>query len=236
MALSAGAASLGATKSRILNRLAYDIANKASDVTTAATGDLIPIIDISADYEIKYADAANIAEIITGQTVAALGVTTLTLGGTAIAATAAEINAAADVSARIVQLTDADYTVLVANSGKPHFVPNVSADRTITMPAEAAGLSYEFIAQINAADGHDWIFDTGSNTNYFVGGVVHLDTDATTSAAEVVNVLPDGNSNSKLQINLPSGGTRIRFDCHDGVLWTVSGFAVSATAPAFADQ
>jgi len=50
-----------------------------------------------------------------------------------------------------------------------------------------------------------------------------------------VVVSPDGNSNSKLQINLPEGGTRVRVTCN-GTLWTVSGFAVSATAPTFADQ
>lgn len=31
------------------------------------------------------------------------------------------------------------------------------------------------------------------------------------------------------------GGTRVRVIC-DGTLWTVSGQAVSVTAPAFADQ
>lgn len=160
---------------------------------------------------------------------------TLFIGGTEVTASAAELNAASDVSARRVAVGDANYTILAANSGKPHLVANVSADRTFTFPAEADGLDFEFIAQVTTADGHDWIFDTGSNTNYFVGGIVHLDTDATTGAAEVVLVAPDGNSNSKLQINLPAGGTRVRFTC-DGTLWTVSGFAVSTTAPAFADQ
>lgn len=159
----------------------------------------------------------------------------LKLAGTAVAATAAELNAAADVSARRVAVADADYTVLAANGGKPHLVANVSADRTFTLPAVADGLEYDFIAQVGAADGHDWIFDTGSDTNYFVGAVVHLDTDANSAGDEIVVVAPDGNSNSKLQINLPEGGTRIHFVC-DGTLWTVSGFAVSATAPTFADQ
>lgn len=134
-----------------------------------------------------------------------------------------------------VAVGDANYTVLPENSGKPHLVANVSADRTFTLPSPVDGLDFEFIAQVGAADGHDWIIDTGSNTNYFVGAVVHLDTDANAAGDEVVVVAPDGNSNSKLQINLPEGGTRVRFIC-DGTLWTVSGFAVSATAPAFADQ
>lgn len=135
----------------------------------------------------------------------------------------------------IVSVPDAATAILAANSGKPHLVANVSADRTFTLPTPAAGLDYEFIATVGAADGHDWIINTGSDTNYFVGGIVHLDTDAVGAGVEVVAVAPDGNSNSKLQINLPAGGTRVRVIC-DGTLWTVAGFAVSVTAPAFADQ
>lgn len=152
-----------------------------------------------------------------------------------ITATAAEINAAADVSGRLVSVTDADTAILAANSGKPHLVANVSADRTFTLPTPASGLEFEFIANAIVADGHDWIFTTGSDTNYFTGGIVHMDTDADAAGDEIVPVRPDGNSNSKLQINLPDVGTRVKFIC-DGTLWNVSGFAVSATAPAFADQ
>lgn len=134
-----------------------------------------------------------------------------------------------------VAVGDADYTALPENSGKPHLVANVSADRTITLPAPVDGLDFEFIAQVGAADGHDWIFTTGSDTNYFVGAVVHLDTDSNDAGDEIVVVAPDGDSNSVLQVNLPQGGTKVRFIC-DGTLWTVSGFAVSVTAPAFSNQ
>lgn len=134
-----------------------------------------------------------------------------------------------------VAVGDANYTVLPENSGKLHMVANVSADRTITLPTPVDGLVFEFIATVSAADGHDWIFDTGSNTNYFTGSIVHLDTDANAAGDEIVVVAPDGNSNSKLQINVPEGGTKVRF-ISDGTLWNVDGFAVSATAPAFADQ
>lgn len=98
MALSAGSAIKGATTSRILNKLAYAIANKASDVTTAATGDVLVGVDISDDYAVKYFDAANVAEIMgtsqADQTKLA-----------AIGATAAEIDNAADVSARVEEHT-----------------------------------------------------------------------------------------------------------------------------------
>jgi hypothetical protein len=135
----------------------------------------------------------------------------------------------------VIAIPNANTALLAADSRKPLLVADVSADRTFTLPAPAAGLDFEFIATVGAADGHDWIITTGSDTNYFVGAIVHLDTDADAAGDEVVVVAPDGNSNSKLQINLPQGGTRVRVIC-DGTLWTVSGFAVSTTAPTFADQ
>lgn len=136
---------------------------------------------------------------------------------------------------RIVSVPDANTTISALNFGKPHLVANVSADRTFTLPAAASGLDFEFIATVGAADGHDWIINTGSDTNFYTGAIIHLDSDADDAADELVLVAPDGNSNSKLQINLPQGGTRVRVIC-DGTNWIVSGFAMSATAPAFADQ
>jgi hypothetical protein len=160
---------------------------------------------------------------------------TFSLNSTAVTATAAEINSAADVSARAVAVTDAATAILAANSGKPHLVANVSADRIFTLPTAAAGLDFEFIATVIAADGHDWIISTGADANFYLGSIVHVDTDSDAAGDEVVVVSGDGNSNSKLQINVPQGGTRVRVVC-DGTNWIVSGFAVSATAPTFADQ
>lgn len=134
-----------------------------------------------------------------------------------------------------VAVGDANYTVKAEDSGKLHMVANVSADRTFTLPAPVDGLVFEFIATVVAADGHDWIITTGSDTNYFTGSIVHLDTDSDAGGDEIVVVAPDGNSNSKLQINVPQGGTKVRL-VSDGTLWNVDGIAVSATAPAFADQ
>lgn len=159
----------------------------------------------------------------------------LSIGGTALTATAAEINSATDVSARTVAVGNENTALLAANSGKPHLVANVSADRTFTLPTAAAGLDFELIATVGAADGHDWIIDAGSDTNFYTGAIVHLDTDANDAGDEIVVVAPDGDSNSKLQINLPQGGTRVRVIC-DGTNWIVSGIAVSVTVPAFADQ
>ena len=131
------------------------------------------------------------------------------------------------------KLPDADVTLSANDSGKAIIVVDNSADRTITLPAEELGLNFEFWYGGTDADGHDMIIDSGSNSNYFIGGVVHLDSDA--SGDNVALVESDANSNSKLQINLPAAGTMVRFIC-DGTVWYVNGQVVSTAAPTFADN
>lgn len=131
------------------------------------------------------------------------------------------------------KLPDANVTLTSSDSGKAIIVIDNSADRTITLPAEEVGLNFKFWFAGTAADGHDMIIDSGSDTNYFVGGVVHLDSDA--SGDNIATVYSDADSNSKLQINLPETGTMVELIC-DGTLWYVNGQVVSTTAPTFADQ
>ena len=135
-----------------------------------------------------------------------------------------------------VAVTDAaTYTVLAANSSKVHIMPNLTADCTISLPTVVDGLRYTFVYGGVAADAQDWIIDTGSDTNYFLGGLVHLDTDAGSAGDEVVPIAGDGNSNSKLTVLTPDVGTRIDLFC-DGTNWYLSGYVASATVPSFADQ
>lgn len=161
---------------------------------------------------------------------------TLYIGGTEVTATAAEINGAADVSSRIVSITDAAaYTALAANSGKTHVLPDLTASCTVTLPAAAAGLEYTFIGKGVAADAQNWIFDTGSATNFYLGGLAFADTDAGAAADEIhAGVFPNGNSNDIMTIVTPGAGTRIHLVC-DGTNWIVNGQVYSATVPTFAD-
>lgn len=134
-----------------------------------------------------------------------------------------------------IAVADADYTVLAQDTGQVYLVANVSADRTFTLPSVEDGLEYEFVATVVAADGHAWIIDTGSDTNYFLGGLLFADTDAGSSGTEVALAAGDGDSNSVLTINIPAPGTRVKVTC-DGTNWVLSGVVVSATAPSFANQ
>jgi len=119
-----------------------------------------------------------------------------------------------------------------ANSGVVNITPDVSADRTYTLPTPVAGAVFNFIYGGGAADGHDAIFSTGSDLLYFVGGVTFFDTDTTSQPSVVFS---DGNSNSKLQVNLPAA-MNVTFVGTSATTYQVFGTVVSTTAPTFADQ
>ncbi len=153
--------------------------------------------------------------------------------GVKIDATAVEINAACDVSARApVVITDAaTYTLLAANSGKLHLLPDMTQNSAISLPAVAAGLDYEIMYSGVAADAHDHTFDSGSDTNFYFGSVQFHDTDDDST----VDVPSDNDSNSILTINNAYAGTVIKITC-DGVNWYIRGIVLSDTTPAFTDQ
>lgn len=126
-------------------------------------------------------------------------------------------------------------TLTHADSGTQFYVEDLTADCTFTLPTPAAGIWYEFAYAGIAADAQDWVFQADSASSYFLGGVVHLDTDADAAGDEVVMVASDGNSNDFFRVLVPQPGTRVRIECHNGTNWVVSGFVVAATAPTMAD-
>lgn len=132
-----------------------------------------------------------------------------------------------------VSIADAaTYTVLAQNSGLRHYIPDLSQGLTITLPAPKAGLWFEFAPSGIAADASNWVIDTGSNTNYFIGGLMFCDQDGDALAP----IAGDGNSNSKLTVVTPEPGTLIRIESANGTTWNLSGYVLSATIPSFADQ
>lgn len=132
----------------------------------------------------------------------------------------------------MIAIANGDYTVLAANSGKIHLVANVSADRTFTLPSAAAGLYYEFWSTMEAADGHAWLIVTGSDSNFYKGGLLFIDSDIAGSSSEVILSAPNGTDDATIQINLPSVGTVVKMYC-DGTNWFLSGTVFSATAPSY---
>ena len=130
-----------------------------------------------------------------------------------------------------VSLADADVTLTNAtHSGRVLLVPDGGQDNTYTLPAPIAGSVFRFVYAGGAADATDAIIVTPGNTNFFIGGVTFLDSDN-----EVSSVFSDGNSNSKIQLNVPQG-----FDVtivgKDTTNYQIFGNVTSATAPTFGDQ
>ena len=68
-----------------------------------------------------------------------------------------------------------------------------------------------------------------SATNFFFGGVAHIDSD--NSQAYVTS---DNNSNDFFTMTLAEAGTIVEMVC-DGTNWFVSGYVLSTSAPAFGD-
>jgi hypothetical protein len=131
----------------------------------------------------------------------------------------------------------AAYTFKKYNSGLMHVIPDLTADSVFTLPTAEAGLEYRIMYGGAAADAQDWLIDTGADANYFIGGLLYFDTDAGAAADEVFPVMADGNSNSKLTVLTPQGGTWLYLIC-DGTHWYINGAVATASASsaAFADQ
>ena len=130
-----------------------------------------------------------------------------------------------------VALGDEDKTLDNAtHSGRILAVPAVTANRTITLPAPVAGSSFKFIYAGAAEETENLIIVTPGNSNFFIGNVQHLDTDA-----DNVSIYADGNSNSKLTLT-DFGSMEINIVGKDSTNYYIWGNVVSADAPAFADQ
>ena len=132
-----------------------------------------------------------------------------------------------------VSIPDATtYTVLSSNTGVMHYFPDFSSTCTATLPTPKAGLWFEFAYSGVAADAQNFVLSSGSNTNYFKGGLCFLDNDTDV----VAPIAGNGSSNSKLTLVTPAPGSRFRCECADGTTWVLSGTVGSATIPSFADQ
>ena len=138
-------------------------------------------------------------------------------------------------------LSDGNQTLTVAanaggHMGRINLIPDVSADRVVTLPTPAAGVTIKLIGPsgLAAADGHDIQLKTGANNNiFFKGQVLHVDTNNTSQT--VAPVFSDQDSNSLFNILLPSY-VDILLTGVSATVWQISGIVGSNDAPTFADQ
>ena len=130
-----------------------------------------------------------------------------------------------------VALGDEDKTLDNAtHSGRTLVVPALAANRTITLPAPVAGSHFKFIYGGAAEEAENLIIVTPGNTNFFIGGIVHLD-----SNADNLSVYSDGNSNSQLTLT-DFGLFEINILAKDSTNYYIWGYQEGADVPAFADQ
>ena len=130
-----------------------------------------------------------------------------------------------------VSLSDGNVTLTNAtHSGRVLLVPDGSQDNTYTLPAPIAGSMFRFVYAGGAADATDALIITPGNTNFYIGQVVHLDTNA-----DNLTVFSNGSSNSSVQLNVPQA-----FDITimglNTTNYQIFGTVTSTTVPAFADQ
>lgn len=121
----------------------------------------------------------------------------------------------------------AAYSALTANSGKLHSIVDQGQNVTVTLPAAAEGLRYEFQYGGAAADASNHIFVP--TAGFFIGGVTFHDSQADATTA----VYSDGNSNDVFTLVTPALYT-ICF-VSDGTNWYVNGNVQSATVCTMAD-
>ena len=130
-----------------------------------------------------------------------------------------------------VALGDEDKTLTNAtHSGRTLVIPAITANRTITLPSPIGGSHFKFVYGGAAEETENLIIVTPGNSNFFLGGVAHLDSDA-----DNVSVYSDGNSNSSLTLT-DSGLFEINIVAKDSTNYYIWGYAEGADAPAFADQ
>ena len=130
-----------------------------------------------------------------------------------------------------VALGDEDKTLDNAtHSGRTLVVPALGSNRTITLPAPVAGAHFKLIYGGAAEEAENLIIVTPGNTNFFIGGIVHLD-----SNADNLSVYSDGNSNSQLTLT-DFGLFEINILAKDSTNYYIWGYAEGADVPAFADQ
>lgn len=130
-----------------------------------------------------------------------------------VTATAAEINMAADNSANVQTIT-AIKAVSAAESGTTFFINNATGFAT-TLPAPAAGLRYKFVSKLANTSGNHTVVTT-SSANIIAGF-------AANAAGAAVTPLGDGDTISFVA-NQSVAGDQVEV-VSDGTSWFMSGFA-----------
>ena len=126
-----------------------------------------------------------------GGTAYSLNLVTPSIGGTALAATAAEINAAADMSTRLVSATAATLDVTAADHDGKIIVLNRAAGVTATLPAATgSGAVFRFTVGTAVTSNSD-IIKVADNTDVMSGSLYVTDQAAGTGTEFSTTITSD---------------------------------------------
>lgn len=138
----------------------------------------------------------------------------LKIAGTAISASAAQLNIAA-VPASGVEVVTATNVILAAESGKTFFL-DAAAGFQSTLPAPAAGLKFTFIVK-TAPTSNGYTIVTNGTTQKVLKGLAVI-------AADAVGDVSAGGTTATFVHNNALPGDRIDMIC-DGTIWYMVGYA-----------
>jgi hypothetical protein len=198
-----------------VNEILYGVADRNDAGTLLDASDLASVASVTAGTA-----EADKAIVLDSNADVTSGINDFTIDG--------DLTVTGGLFQSVVAIPDGTtYAVLTANSGKIHIVPALTANCTITLPAAAAGLYYEFWGGHNAADAEEWIFVP--TAGFFIGGLLHADVGGATAA-----LYSNGSSNDVFTVVNPAAGTNVKF-ISNGTNWYVNGTLSSADIGTMAD-
>lgn len=178
------------------------------------------------------ANAGTGKAVITGTSGALTIAGALTLGATALTATALELNNRNAGASRFVVIPDATpYAVLAADSGKIHIIAEQASTITINLPVHAVGLEYTFIMGGVATEAQNYVF-VATTPSFWNGGAHWADLSSVASNTAVV--YGNGTSHLTFTVVTPAIGTKIRVLGTTGGEWLLDATVVSDSTPTMA--
>lgn len=194
---------------------------------------------VGVGYPVYLSETAGSYAVAEGESPVVIGSVTAKHASTGAVVLSPSHSATASGRASFLKGT-ATVALTAAQSGRTIIVGplagGLAADSIFTLPAAADGLSFRFTYVGGATDAHDFQLNTGSDTNFFIGGAMQLDpTDDTEN--EPVVYYSNNSSNSRVNFLTPAAGTSAEVHC-DGTNWFINAQLISSTTTgvSFADQ
>lgn len=215
------------------------VEDAAGVLTTTTEANILDGVTASAA-ELNYNDIATLGTLAASKTwtsdanldtvMPTGGLLTVQSGGAVTLSSGSTLTASGAIVQAPVFVADATpYTVLAANSGKPHIILEQTSNITLNLPVIAAGLSYKFFMGGVATEAQNWII-VATTPSFYNGGIAW--TDLNDAESNLAVVYANGTSHLTLTVTTPAAGTCLEI-YSDGTEWFVHGTVISDSTPAF---